>query len=688
MWSACLLFFQAVLLAGYIYAHWLRWRWAHVALLAGSFAFLLIASARLHATGAAGDPSLQILLLLAATVGPPYFLLSSTAPLLQRWFTAGESGASPWRLYALSNLGSFLALLSYPFAVEPFLSLAKQTQIWTWLYGAFAAMCGWTALTSISGAWLVARSPHAACTNGAGWLAGRRPAPQGRKSQRYKSVIGSGGAGLRPAVAPGSRGDPAAAGSVVPIGFRPTALRTLFWLGLAASGSTILLATTNEISQEIAVNPFLWVAPLSLYLLTFVLTFESDRWYKPGLYAGLAGLFAAIACAVSSAANAIPVLPQLGVYLAALFFACMLCQGELVRSRPSPRYLTQFYLTVAAGGALGGVFVALIAPRLFTEFSEYPIGLGAACLLGIASWVRREGRNAWSNFDTRIPVTALALGVLSAGADAGVPGGQGSEVSVRNFYGILRVTEAVDINGPKRKLTHGRIDHGFQYEQAERRDWPTSYYGPHSGVAIALNAVFKETPGPRRIAVVGLGTGTLAAWGRPGDTIRFYEINPNVVSIANTWFSFLKDSKARIEVAPGDARIQFARELDGGASGDFDAIVVDAFSSDAIPMHLLTSECADIYRRHLNAGGILLLHITNRTLDLEPVARGIAQHLGWPALQLISQSNPETGENRSQWVLIAANPPALVEGGGWMPLTRPPVLWTDDFASLWHVLKF
>ena len=635
MWSTCLLFFQAVLLAGYIYAHWLQWRWAHAVLLAGSFAFLLIAPAKLHSPGAAGDPSLQILLLLAATVGPPYFLLASTAPLVQRWFTAERPGASPWRLYALSNFGSFLALLSYPFAVEPYIRLATQTQIWTWLYGAFVVVCGWTALTS----------PGTSVALGTS------------------------------AVSQGVAHD------------RPSALRVLFWLALAASGSTILLATTNEISQEIAVNPFLWVAPLSLYLLTFVLTFESDRWYKPGLYAGLAGLFTAIACAVSSAASGIPVLPQLGVYLAALFVACMLCQGELVRSRPSPRYLTQFFLTVAAGGALGGVFVALVAPRVFTEFSEYPIGLGAACLLGLASWVHREGRKAWSNFDTRIPVTALALGVLTAGSDAAISGGQGSLVSRRNFYGILRVSETEDLNGPKRKLTHGRIDHGFQYQQAPRRDWPTSYFGPHSGVGIALNGVFEAHPGPLRIAVVGLGTGTLAAWGRPGDTIRYYEINPNVVSIADTWFSFLKDSKAHIEVVPGDARIQLADELDRGAPGNFDVLAVDAFSSDSIPMHLLTAECADVYRRHLKPGGILLLHITNRTLDLEPVARGIAQHLGWQAAQLISQSHPETGEYASRWVLISANPSAFAAGSGWMPLSRPPLLWTDDFASLWHVLK-
>jgi spermidine synthase len=635
VWSTCLLFFQTVLLAGYIYAHGLankpRWRWAHAVLLAGSFAFLLIAPAKLHSPGSAGDPSLQILLLLAATVGPPYFLLASTAPLVQRWFTAERPGQSPWRLYALSNFGSFLALLSYPFAVEPYVRLATQTQIWTWLYGAFVVLCGWTALTS----------------------------PSEISSKETERNAGD----------------------------RPSPLRILFWLGLAASGSTILLATTNEISQEIAVNPFLWVAPLSLYLLTFVLTFESDRWYKPGLYAGLAGLFTAIACAVSSAASGIPVLPQLGVYLAALFVACMLCQGELVRSRPSPRYLTQFYLTVAAGGALGGVFVALIAPRVFTEFSEYPIGLGGACLLGLASWIHRGGRKAWSNFDTRIPVTALALGLLTAGSDAAISGGQGSLVSRRNFYGILRVSETEDSNGTKRKLTHGRIDHGFQYQQAPRRDWPTSYFGSHSGVGIALNGVFEAHPGPLRIAVVGLGTGTLAAWGRPGDTIRYYEINPNVVSIADTWFSFLKDSKAHIEVVPGDARIQLAEELDRGDPGNFDVLAVDAFSSDSIPMHLLTAECADIYRRHLKPGGILLLHITNRTLDLEPVARGIAQHLGWQASQLISQSHPETGEYSSRWVLISANPSAFAAGSGWIPLSRPPLLWTDDFASLWHVLK-
>ena len=623
VWSTCLLFFQAVLLAGYAYAHWLERRWLHVGLLAASAGFLPIAIR----PSSGGDPATQILLLLALSVGVPYFLLSSTAPLVQRWFSAARGGESPWRLYALSNLGSFLALLSYPFAIEPFLRLGAQMHIWSALYAAFVLLCGYTAWTA------------------------RDVAP----------------AAAELASEP-----------------KPALLTILLWLGLSTSGSVILLATTNEISQEIAVNPFLWVAPLSLYLLTFVLTFESDRWYRRAFYAGFAGLFAAVACSVSAAANAVPVLAQLGVYLAALFFACMLCNGELVRSRPSPRYLTAFYLTVAAGGALGGVFVALIAPRVFTEFSEYPIGFAAACALGLASWLGSEGFKAWKGFDARVPLSALLLGLFTAGAYMLVTGGQGSLLSLRNFYGILRVSESTGENGVRRTLTHGRIDHGFEYVQADRRDWPTSYYGPHSGVALALNALSL----PRRVAVVGLGAGTIAAWGKPGDQIRFYEINPDVVKIANTWFWFLKDSQAQIGTVLGDGRIQLAAELAHGAFHDFDAIAVDAFSSDSIPVHLLTSECADIYQQRLKPGGILLLHITNKTLDLTPVARGIAQHLGWQAAQITSERDADTGESAATWVVLGADISRFTQHRGWTPLTRPPLLWTDDFSSLWPILKF
>ncbi len=342
VWSACLLFFQACLLGGYAYAHWLgslarpRVQAAiHMALLAASLVFLpLRPDVAIWKAAPGADPSGRILLLLTVTVGGPYLLLSATAPLLQRWYTLNDPEKPPWRLYALSNFGSFLALLSYPFLFEPLLRLKMQSWVWSTFYVLFALLCGVIA-------W------HFRAANA-------RAAPVSEARE--------------------------AAESAVP----PTAARVLFWLGLSTCGSTLLVATTNQISQDIAVSPFLWVAALAIYLLTFVLTFESDRFYRRTLFAIAAGLFAPLACALPTISIGLSLRSQLVVYLIALFVTCMLAQGELARSRPSPRYLTLFYLTIAAGGALGGVFVTLIAPRIFTEFSEYPIGLAAACLFGFA----------------------------------------------------------------------------------------------------------------------------------------------------------------------------------------------------------------------------------------------------------------------------------------------------------------
>jgi hypothetical protein len=282
---------------------------------------------------------------------------------------------------------------------------------------------------------------------------------------------------------------------------------------------------------------------------------------------------------------------------------------------------------------------------------------------------------------------ALLLGGLSAVATVTLTGARPAVASWRNFYGILRVTDLPgDPRGAMRELTHGRIKHGSQYLEQAWRDRPTSYYGPHSGVAMALNAL---PEGPRRIAVIGLGTGTMAAWGRPGDLIRFYEINPLVPNIATTWFTFLPDSKAKTEVVLGDARIQMERE-----QSVFDLIAVDAFSSDAIPMHLLTAEAAEIYRKHLIPGGLLLFHISNRSLNLEPVTRGLAQYLNWNAAQILAEDSPATGEDGSRWVVITENLELLQKIAeaaphlGWTDPERKPILWTDDFASLWHVLKW
>ena len=645
IWTNCLLFFQALLLGGYAYAHWLGSRTSgrlqavvHTGLLVASFVFLPIGPhADFWKPTSSDDPSGRILLLLAGTVGGPYLVLSATTPLLQRWFTLGATSRSPWRLYALSNLGSFLALLSYPFIIEPYVRLRSQAWIWSSLYVLFTILCGWTA-----------------------W---RHPA------------------NVRANIPEEADSEPG-----------PSLWTILFWLGLSACGSTLLLATTNQISQEIAVNPFLWVAPLSVYLLTFVLTFEQERWYHRTSFAVAAGILAPVGCALLSAALALPLSVQLILYMLVLFTVCMVCHGELARSKPSPRYLTAFYLTIAAGGVLGGVFVALVAPHIFTEFLEYPVGLSLACLLAFTGWLRTGAMAQWTggNIAIRIPLMALLLGSFTA-IWATANSNQPAKASLRSFYGILRVVERFDDNGPRRELRHGRILHGFQYLYQNQQNWATTYYGPHSGVAFALNAWDRPN---RNVAIVGLGAGTLAAWGRPGDIFRFYEINPDVVSLARTWFTFLKNTQAQTQIALGDARVQLERELGAGHSQDFDIIAVDAFSGDTIPIHLLTTECGDIYSRRLKPGGLLLLHVSNTVLRLEPVAQGLARHLGWHTANIVTASNEDTGESSSNWV-VATSDEAFLERSGlagqsvhWKAgKEHPPITWTDDFASLWQVLR-
>ena len=402
VWTTCLLFFQCMLLGGYAYAWWVarqiprRQALVHLTLLAVSLLFLPIGPhAAYWRPATAADPEGHILLLLAVTVGAPYLLLSATAPLLQHWYATDRPDRLPWRLYALSNGGSFLALLTYPFLVEPYFRLPTQAWMWSGVYVVFAALCAGTA----------GRMRHAAR--------------------------------LRVGVA--EAGDAAPSRGVV-----------VYWMALAGCGSMLLMATTNEVCQEIAVNPFLWVVPLSLYLLTFILAFERENAYRPGLFARAAGVFAALGCIVQSAAVALSLGVQLAFYLAALFVLCMVCHGELAQARPSPRYLTEFYLAIAGGGALGGVLVALVAPHVFTDFAEYPIALGGACLLGLVGWWRRGGLADWSagNFAARLPVAALVLGVISGGSAArcarraspwpGRPHGQCANARWRRASGRVR----------------------------------------------------------------------------------------------------------------------------------------------------------------------------------------------------------------------------------------------------------
>jgi spermidine synthase len=724
VWTTCLLFFQGTLLAGYLYAHGLvrklrpsTQRNVHLALLALSVFLLALGAARGTAVlpGAGWkpdgetDPILRILAILAGSVGLPFFLLSATGPLLQAWTARRRPDAPVYRLYAVSNAGSLLAPLTYPFLVEPVLTLKAQAAVWTCLYVGFAACCGFCA-----------------------WRAARSPAPV---------------AGPAPS---------------------ETAVRPpyLFWFALSACGSLMLLATTNQMCQDVAAIPFLWLLPLSLYLVSFILCFESDRLYSRAVFGPLLAASLGWAALVLFRGYSVPARIQIAAYSLALFAACMVCHGELARSRPPPSRLTSFYLTIAAGGAAGGLFVALLAPALFRGYWELHVGLWLSGLLALAalwrdpdSWLRRgrplpaialllafaalawqaRGPDRFSTARERLRdalSTAPGILVIAGGAATvallawrlarkgserqhpylAVPSALGalvllgfvllSEVRAqrklvvgmsRNFYGVLALEESysLDPNSRRFELRHGRIVHGFQYQMPERRGMLTTYYGESSGIGLLLRNHPRLREGPVRVGVVGLGVGTLAAYGRPGDRYRFYEINPAVVSLSadsDGVFSYLSGSPARVEVALGDGRLSLERELRRGGPQNFDVLVLDAFSSDSIPVHLLTREAIAVALAHLRRpDGVLAIHISNRHLDLDPVVHALANAFGLAAVLVDTDSEGDAVWGAT-WVLLSRDRRVL-EGPAIRAIARPLAgkkgvrMWTDDYSNLFRVLK-
>lgn len=652
VWTSCLLFFQLLLLGGYLYAHitstWLtprRQAWLHIALLGMSVLFLPITPKPSWKPVSPGDPTLQILLLLLVNVGMPYFLLSATGPLLQRWFHLSQPGASPYRLYALSNAGSFLALLSYPFAVEPYLKLGGQVAMWSVTYGAFLLVCAWCAM-------------------------------------RIHSV---------PAPAP------AAPEETAPDTAPPDWGTLLFWLGLSACGSMLLLSATSQTTQEVAVVPFLWILPLAIYLLAFIVCFERDGWYDRRVFAILLALVVPFACKVLVKGLDAPLWQHIPLYTITLLAGCMCCFGELVASKPDPKHLTLFYLLIAAGGALGGILVAVVAPRIFVEYREYHLSLALCGALTLIGWVRSRAWKDRHPFWVALPMTGLLAMVLFVLVGAAYGRGYSALRTERNFYGILRVSEHSDEVGRYYSLSHGGTMHGFQYLDADKRDWHTSYYGPNSAIGLAL------AHHPRRhlfgdmhalkVGVIGLGTGTIASWGEEGDTFRFFDINPIVERLSRTFFTYRADSKAKVDVVLGDARISLEQEAARGQSEKFDVLAVDAFTSDAIPAHLITAECAELYQKHLKPDGILIIHISNRFLDLAPVVRALARHLNWQSARVDSDKEDEKGVFSATWIFVTANqeflhtPEVSAAIDPWNNEDKPPLLWTDDFVSLWRILK-
>ncbi|MBZ5609633.1 MAG: fused MFS/spermidine synthase [Acidobacteriia bacterium] len=651
VWNTCLMFFQAALLAGYLYAHWstryLKPRTQailHVALIAVSLALLPVLPSAGWKPTHAGDPSGRILLLLAATIGLPYVLLSTTSPLLQAWYVAMRPGAIPYRLFALSNLGSLLALFSFPVIAEPQLTTHEQAYTWSGMYAVFVVLCA-----------------------AVGWRA-FRAAPQFAHAKP---------AGDPPPDAQPSDDAP------------PWWIIRLLWVALPACASALLLAFTTHLSQNVAPIPLLWVLPLGAYLLTFILCFENERVYQRAVFLPLlmAGS-GATAYAIYYDQGNPEIYWAVPLFVATLFVCCMVCHGELVRLKPDPRRLTSFYLMVSLGGALGGLFVALLAPHVFHTFVELHLSLvvcGALAwaVLWIAPGVWR--RRSWLII-TRVAMVAFTVGL------AGYLGYQKHDddgrydVSVRNFYGVLRV---IDIPESKdematRRLIHGTIDHGEQLQKPSQRRTPTSYYGPDSGEGRSIR--YFQAHSPVRVGVVGLGAGVTAAYCRPGDYFRFYEINPLDLSIATTWFTFFNDCPGDHQVYLGDARLSMEQQ----PSQQFDVLAIDAFTSDAIPVHLLTREAFVVYFRHIKAGGILAVHVSNRYLDLVPVVARNAQDLGKIAMDLNDDGESEEYYSSSDWVLVSGDrevfkdalfKPAVVAKA--RPSLRP---WTDDYSNLIQIL--
>lgn len=750
VWTTCMLFFQMVLLAGYAYAHVLiryvparRQGIIHTAILVLALFTLLpsgITPSEFWKPNDGTLPAWRILLLLGAKVGAPYFLLSSTGPLVQAWFSQLYPGRSPYRLYALSNLGSLGALLTYPFVFEIWLPVNMQGLLWSLAFLVFAILIGYLAITM----WREAKRTGAA--------------PEGEAATRAGSPE-------------------ATAVSVEP----PTWWLRIAWLALAMLPSVAFLAITHHLVQDIAVIPPMLLMPLSLYLLSLIICFDGEWWYQRRLWGpltiamivwltatqnysdidrvavwvqkpitptqadppGKAGVLPITFSGVNDRVVFRPVgkigdgleiaanwalrvtgLAKRGwranwnantttegfnenvivvscAYLLTLFLICMVSHGELVKSKPHPKHLTGFYLSISTGGALGGLFVALVCPFAFKLHFELPLSMICGFVVAAVA-LANDGRQTWLKGREVLQWSAAFLivgGVLlvSKGNVDGIA--EGTLAIERNFYGTIYVTALNDEEEPEnngKALYNGRIWHGFQYLDPQRRLEPTTYYINSTGAALAVNYHPRAGQG-LRVAVIGLGTGSMAAHGKPGDVYRFYDIDPKVVKIAKEQFSYLADSLATVEEPIlGDARIQMERELKAGPQ-NYDVIVLDAFSGDAIPAHLLTSEAFAIYDQHLRRDengeptGIVAVHISNRYLDLEPVVAAIAKQYGYQTLMVHTDEGPGHADTASDWVLVTKNQrflwtPAVMQLGQPLTPNKPLLLWTDQRTSLLPIL--
>ena len=650
VWTAAMLLFQTLLLLGYLYAHLSThlstlyanrphrvWGLHLLVALTALFFLPLFPSPELRPLGEE-PPTWPIVWLLIRTVGIPYFLLSATGPLAQTWLS--KQGISPYRLYAVSNIGSLLALVLYPFLIEPLFSLQTQTLLWSYLFGLFVPLwlyCAWQGgrskqlLTPPTG-------------NSVDNPAQKRPGP----TEKFLSIL------------------------------------------LPALASCTLLSTTEHLCEDVAVIPFMWVLPLSLYLLSFVFCFQAERLYHRVLFS----LSAMVLAPVLLLSETFPQFlgPLLSHYayarnlclaLGLLFTLCMLCHGEVMLLRPAPRFLTAYYLRISLGGVIGSVFSAVVLPWLLSQASQWNMTMAAGFCIALLLRIKHIASQRERIVTAGLCLCAGTAVVLVYWTDERTKG-TALLARTRNFYGEIQIYDRKA--GPElehdRVMFHGGIIHGVQYQSPKYRRDPVTYFDEASGIGLTLSH-YRKKPS-LRVGVLGLGVGTLAAYAQPGHTYRFYELNPQVARFAQTYFGYLPDCQGRVSIILGDGRLSLERE----ASQHFDVLVLDAFSGDSVPTHLLTIEALRIYQKHLAPRGTLAVHITNRYLNLAPVALGLAQAGGWEAMRIRSPQDDPHEIYAADWFILTGDR-ELVEALRLhtSPVgKRAPVLWTDDRSPLFSLL--
>ena len=637
VWITAMLFFQTVLLLGYLYAHWLIRRFnnktqfvVHACLLGVSLLLLPLSPALSWKPTGTEEPITRILALLTVSVGLPYFLLSTTSPLLQAWYARNFQTALPYRLFGLSNLSSLLGLLAYPFLIEPAFTLRQQSVSWSGAFALFVILCLMVAIVNRRN------------------KIGEFTAPQDELKMERKLYL-------------------------------PKIREKLIWLFLSCCSSSLLLAVTNHLTQNVASVPFLWILPLSLYLLSFVICFDFEWLYNRRIFSWLLMFaLAGMSYGLTKWGSHTSLKLIIPAFSAGLFICCMYCHGELVQRKPAHQYLTSFYLMISVGGALGGLFVGLIAPEVLNGFFELDLAIIACALLLFLLLPHRQWKAAAAgSFAVFLFVTASAYSNITIFKKA-------PRMMGRNFYGVLRVLESdVGRESESRILVHGSINHGKQFIAPSQRRDHTSYFGPESGVGLAISALRRS---PIKAGVIGLGAGILASYAEPGDEFRFYEINPMVETIAKTQFTYLSDARGKVEVVIGDGRLSLEREQ----NQHYDLFVVDAFSSDSIPVHLLTRQAMELYFRHLKTTGILAIHISNRHLNLAPVVDQLSRSLNKYALLIENPGNENRGIYNSQWVLITSAPlrsSSILRVAKNISTSPKLRIWTDDYSNLFQILR-